>query len=140
MLIHNILHRRLLLIFLAILSPFKNLVSVSGQQSSLAVYRWKLKLFNYRDRAISAFGNLIVSTLVLTRTMVIHYIRVALRNLERQKALAFINILGLSIGLACFTLFLLYAVNEFSYDRFHTNASNIYKVYNWKHLYETDHS
>lgn len=63
--------------------------------------------------------------------MVIHYIRVALRNLERQKTLAFINILGLSVGLACFTLFLLYAVNEFSYDRFHTNGPNIYRVYNW---------
>ncbi len=63
--------------------------------------------------------------------MILHYIKVALRNLERQKALAFINIVGLSIGLACFTLFLLYAVNEFSYDRFHTNASNIYRVYNW---------
>lgn len=63
--------------------------------------------------------------------MITHYIKVALRNLERQKSLAFINILGLSIGLACFSLFLLYAVNEFSFDRFHANGSNIYRMYDW---------
>ena len=63
--------------------------------------------------------------------MIGHYIKIAWRNLIRQKALALINILGLSIGLACFCLFLLYAVNEFGFDRFHANASRIYRVYNW---------
>src|SRR3977135_1418061 len=61
--------------------------------------------------------------------MLKHYFKIALRNLARQKVLAFINILGLSLGLACFTLFLLYSVNEFSFDRFHKNAKNIYRVY-----------
>lgn len=63
--------------------------------------------------------------------MVRHYIKIALRNLAKQKGLALINILGLSIGLACFTLFLLYAVNEFSFDRFHAKAENIYRVYRY---------
>lgn len=63
--------------------------------------------------------------------MIRHYIKIAWRNLARQKGLAFINILGLSIGLACFSLFLLYTVNEFSFDRFHANASRIYRVYDW---------
>ena len=49
----------------------------------------------------------------------------------RQKILSFINIAGLSIGLACFALFLLYAVNEFNFDRFHKNADDIYRVYRW---------
>ncbi len=60
-----------------------------------------------------------------------HYFTIAIRILERQKLSAFINVLGLSIGLACFSLFLLYGVNEFSYDRFHKNARNIYRVYEW---------
>src|SRR4030095_12006364 len=55
----------------------------------------------------------------------------ALRNLGRQKVLSFINISGLSIGLACFALFLLYSVNEFSFDRFNKNEDNIYRVYRW---------
>jgi putative ABC transport system permease protein len=63
--------------------------------------------------------------------MLIHYIKIAFRNLAAQKVLAFINVVGLSIGLACFSLFLLYAVNEFSFDRFHKNADNIYRVYEW---------
>ncbi|MES1216363.1 MAG: ABC transporter permease [Bacteroidota bacterium] len=63
--------------------------------------------------------------------MIKHYFKIALRNLGRQKILSFINVLGLSIGLACFSLFLLYAVNEFSFDRFHKNAKNIYRVYRW---------
>src|SRR5688572_30212178 len=63
--------------------------------------------------------------------MIKHYFKIALRNLGRQKILSFINISGLSLGLACFSLFLLYAVNEFSFDRFHKNADNIYRVYRW---------
>jgi putative ABC transport system permease protein len=63
--------------------------------------------------------------------MLKHYFKIALRNLRRQKVLTFINILGLSVGLGCFCLFLLYAVNEFSYDRFHKNSKNIYRVYRW---------
>jgi putative ABC transport system permease protein len=63
--------------------------------------------------------------------MIKHYFKIATRNLSRQKMLALINVLGLSIGLACFTLFLLYAVHEFSYDRVHKNAASIYRVYNW---------
>ncbi len=63
--------------------------------------------------------------------MINHYFKIALRSLSRQKVLSFINISGLSIGLACFILFLLFAVNEFNFDRFHKNAANIYRVYRW---------
>jgi putative ABC transport system permease protein len=68
---------------------------------------------------------------IKTNVMLKHYFKIAIRNLSRQKILSFINISGLSIGLACFSLFLLYAVNEFSFDRFHNNANNIYRVYRW---------
>ena len=61
--------------------------------------------------------------------MIKHYFKIALRNFVKQKGLAFINVFGLSVGLACFTLFLLFAVNEFSFDRFHKNEKNIYRVY-----------
>jgi putative ABC transport system permease protein len=63
--------------------------------------------------------------------MIKHYFKIAIRNLTKQKALAFINIAGLSIGLACFSLFLLYTINEFGFDRFHKNANNIFRVYRW---------
>lgn len=57
-----------------------------------------------------------------------NYLKIALRNLSKQKTLSFINIFGLSVGIACFNLFMLYAVNEFSFDGFHKNANNIYLV------------
>ena len=60
--------------------------------------------------------------------MLRHYIRIAIRNLGRHKVLTVINILGLSLGLACFSLILVFAVNEFSYDNWHVNAARIYQV------------
>src|SRR5207249_11899772 len=60
-----------------------------------------------------------------------NYFKTALRNLSRQKVLAFINIFGLSTGIACFILLLLYSVNEFSFDRFHKNHKDIFRVYEW---------
>ncbi|MBD2700076.1 ABC transporter permease [Spirosoma sp. BT702] len=74
--------------------------------------------------------------------MLRNYVKIALRNIVRQRGLTFINILGLSIGLFCFVFFLLYALSEFSFDRFHTNADRIYRVYqwdNWTNTGETAH-
>jgi len=61
--------------------------------------------------------------------MLRNYFKIALRNLSRQKILAFINVFGLSTGIAFFILLLLYSVNELSFDRFHKNERNIYCVY-----------
>ena len=57
-----------------------------------------------------------------------NYFTVALRNLLRNKIYAFINIAGLSIGLACAMLIILYVKDEVSYDRFHKNTNNIYRI------------
>ena len=63
--------------------------------------------------------------------MISHYIKIAIRNLSRQKVLAFINVFGLSVGIACFSLFLLYSLNELNYDSFHKNGHEIYRVIGW---------
>src|SRR5687768_10950717 len=63
--------------------------------------------------------------------MIKHYLKIAIRNLAQQKVLTGINMLGLSIGIACFSLFLLYSVHEFSYDRFHTNGDRLYRIVEW---------
>lgn len=57
-----------------------------------------------------------------------NYFKIALRNLQRNKIYSFINIAGLSIGLACAMLILLYVKDEVSYDRFHKNVSGIYRI------------
>ncbi len=59
-----------------------------------------------------------------------NYFKTAWKNLLRNKVYSFINITGLSIGLACCMLILLYNRDEVSFDRFHKNAENIYRVTN----------
>jgi putative ABC transport system permease protein len=57
-----------------------------------------------------------------------NYLRSAIRNLLRSRVYSVINIAGLSLGLACAMLIILYVKDETSYDRFHRNAPNIYHV------------
>ncbi|HEY0433329.1 MAG TPA: ABC transporter permease, partial [Chitinophagaceae bacterium] len=57
-----------------------------------------------------------------------NYLKIALRNLRRNKVYSFINIAGLSLGLACAMLIILYGKDEASYDRFQNNVANIYRV------------
>jgi putative ABC transport system permease protein len=57
-----------------------------------------------------------------------NYFKTAFINLARNKIYSFINIAGLSLGLACAMLIMLYVKDEVSFDRFHKNVSNIYRV------------
>ena len=57
-----------------------------------------------------------------------NYFKTAFRNLLHNKIYSFINIAGLSLGLACAILIILYVNDEVSYDRFHKNVSQIYRV------------
>ena len=57
-----------------------------------------------------------------------NYFKIAWRNLKRNKIYSLINILGLSIGLSCAMLIILYVKDEVSYDRFHSNVGNMYRI------------
>ena len=57
-----------------------------------------------------------------------NYLKIAMRNLLRYKVYSFINIFGLAIGMACFLLIVFYIQFERSYDNFHQNSKNIYKL------------
>jgi putative ABC transport system permease protein len=60
--------------------------------------------------------------------MFLHYLKVAAKNLTRQKGYSFINIIGLAVGMACCILIFLWVQDELSFDRFHKNVNNIYQV------------
>ncbi len=60
--------------------------------------------------------------------MLKNYFRTAFRNLARNKIYSFINIAGLSLGLGCAMLIMLYIKDEVSFDRFHKDANNIYRI------------
>lgn len=59
-----------------------------------------------------------------------HNLRLAGRNLLRNRSAAFINIGGLALGLAAFLLILEYVTFERSFNTFHKNLPNIYRLIN----------
>ena len=60
--------------------------------------------------------------------MIKTYFKIAWRNLMKNKVFSFINVFGLSAGLACCMLIALYINNETTYDNYHKEADNIYQV------------
>jgi putative ABC transport system permease protein len=60
--------------------------------------------------------------------MIKNYLRVALRNLWRHRGFSFLNIVGLSVGMAAFFLIFLYVSFELSYDSFHSKADRLYRI------------
>ena len=60
--------------------------------------------------------------------MTSNIIKHSIRALNRQKAYVLINIIGLSIGIACSLLISLFVLNELSYDQFNTKKDRIYRV------------
>ena len=52
----------------------------------------------------------------------------AFRNMKKQRGYVFLNVAGLAIGLTSFLLITLYVIHELSYDRFHGNYENIYRI------------
>ncbi|MBC8153053.1 MAG: ABC transporter permease [Bacteroidetes bacterium] len=61
--------------------------------------------------------------------MLRNYLKIAWRNLRKQRGLSFINISGLAVGLACCLLITLYVLDELSYDRYNTKADRIYRIH-----------
>jgi putative ABC transport system permease protein len=57
-----------------------------------------------------------------------NYLKIAVRNLLRYRFISFINLFGLTIGLTCCLLITTYILNELSYDRYNSNAKNIYRL------------
>src|SRR5688572_19059111 len=60
--------------------------------------------------------------------MLRNYIKIAWRNLSRNKTFSLVNIAGLAIGLASFILITLFVTDELSYDRYNEKAGRIYRV------------
>lgn len=58
-----------------------------------------------------------------------NYLKIAWRNLVRNRTYGFLNIIGLSVGIAGCLLIFLFIQDELSYDQYHKNADRIYRVY-----------
>ncbi len=62
-------------------------------------------------------------------SMITSYFKIARRQLIRNKGYSFINIVGLSVGLACMIILVAFIKNELSYDDYFANSERLYRVY-----------
>src|ERR1700753_753682 len=62
--------------------------------------------------------------------MLKNYLKTALRNLWRNKVFSAINISGLSLGMTCSLLILLWVQDEKSVNAFHANQDRLFQIYN----------
>ena len=60
--------------------------------------------------------------------MIKNYLKIAWRNIWRNKSFSFLNILGLTAGTVCCLYILLYVKEQYGYDTHHDNAESIYRV------------
>lgn len=61
--------------------------------------------------------------------MLQNYIKIALRNIFRNKTFSFITIFGLSLGMACCILLMLTVRYELTFDEFHENKAKLFHIY-----------
>ncbi|HVG15649.1 MAG TPA: ABC transporter permease, partial [Chitinophagaceae bacterium] len=64
--------------------------------------------------------------------MISNYFKIAWRSLLKNKVFSFINVLGLTVGLTSFLLIALYIFDELTFDRFHKQATSIYRIVSQK--------
>ena len=60
-----------------------------------------------------------------------NYLKIAFRNISRQKGYSFINIFGFAVGITCCMLITIYVIDELSYDKFYPESDRIYRVVNY---------
>ena len=98
---------------------FQYLVRERGKRRAGAWYRRQaLQLL------ILAFINHALWSGIMFRTNIL----VAWRNIKKSKVYSALNVLGLATGMAVFILIMLFVRYELSYDRYHANAGNIYRI------------
>ena len=83
----------------------------------------------YNLRSNNRFGPAVLHVKSNRSFMIKNYLKIAWRNLLRQRLYSVINISGLAVGLAVCMLIMLYVAHEHSYDRFHKNGNRIYTLH-----------
>jgi len=128
--------------FLNVLTDYQHKYSIAGDMKELffEVYEKKGYVWAsvwYWMHCMLAFPKYLEYLIRGQLHMILNYWTGTIRNLARHKTLSAINIIGLSIGLACCFLISLYIIDELSYDRFHENIDTIFTMIKDDHYYST---
>ncbi len=100
---------------------------ISNEEGVIRAHLW------YWSQLIKSIPDFFETSILWGFTMFKSYLKIAYRNLLKNKVYSVINIAGLSIGLACTILILYYVKFETSYDKYHENADRTYRIVqeNW---------
>ncbi|CAG5003514.1 hypothetical protein DYBT9275_03169 [Dyadobacter sp. CECT 9275] len=60
--------------------------------------------------------------------MIVNYLKIGLRNVLKERVNTWINVFGMTLSIASVILAILYVQDEFSFDQFHSNNPNLYRV------------
>jgi len=97
-------------------------VQIEKDSGILAAKLW------YWKQALISVPKFIYSSFYWGVDMFKNHMKIAWRNIQRQKLFSFINIFGLGIGIATCMVIYLWIQNELSYDTFHSKADRIYRI------------
>jgi len=120
--------------YFEILSAWWNLAEQKGKDEAEHAFEKVLKKLESNDENRNRKIRTNTLQSLINFPMFKNYFKAAWRNLQTQKAFTVINVLGLSVGIACCILLLLYTSYEFNFDKFNKNAANIYRPYGWDRL------
>ncbi len=115
------------------LSVYEDLFAITGdyetEYAAIRQYHGRVLAFLWilRNTIQAAFYYSLFITKWST-VMFRNYLKIAFRNVKRHKVYSFINIAGLTIGMTCVILLLLWIQDELSYDKFHEKIDDIYLV------------
>ena len=108
---------------LSILSDFSEIYEeLIGERGYLMACRW------YWAQVVRSIPMFVLNHLFWGFIMFKNYMKIAFRNMKRHKVYSFINIVGLTIGLTCSVLILIWVQDELNYDRFHNNAKELHRI------------
>ena len=107
----------------AVLGDFdEEYAELAGTRGKVRAAAW------YWRHCLRSFPVLVGDFIYWRVIMFINYLKVAFRNIRKQKGYAFINIAGWAVGMTVCTLILLWVQDELSFDRFHQNADRICRL------------
>jgi len=82
----------------------------------------------YRRNFLRTVPMLVKESLLWSLSMFENYVKIALRNLYKNKSISFINIFGLAIGMTCAILIFMWVQGQLSYNQFQEKKENIYRM------------
>ncbi len=102
---------------------------IAEQQGPLRATLW------YWGQVVYSIPTYIRMRLGIGGAMLVNYFKMTMKNIKRHKGYHFLNLSGIVVGMTCCLLIFFYIYYEFSFDRYHNNADDIYRVV-VKHSFE----